>query len=864
MSSYVGHSKAKFTADINVGIFLVGILLIALFSTPVTAITVPAKIVAFVPITFNNSQSLSLPSNSQIPIFINASKYSNYYTCNLNNAEFFYSNGTIAYSWLEGNVIDETTANGLCSSSSSTDSLVDSTNVLYWIGVNGAFLLSRSSNTIYLGWAGNYLSSSNTLFSNRTGEAPQLSCLNPNETTSCNYGEYDNGHKIFTFYDNFAGSVLSANWTKYTERTGFGSTVSVSNGLIEYAKGTGGEEITVAGIATTNANTINTNIPSYYLDYLVGSASGDYNSNFTALTSGFSSARGYITGVPYDCGADTWNGYCAKFDGYSYPGTLYSSDSDLYRYIYPHVPINSSFVVYMGVNSTTSGTQNVSVTVNNEGSNTFNNLNQNFTAFNYIYIGTGGQAYDSDIVFDWVRLTSYPPNDIQPSIYIGNIVSSPYIIPILISNNQASATGANFQQLISFNALNYQSMASNNLGSMRFFQGSNELYSWCELGCNSISSNSIFWIKIPAGIPASSNVIINMTFLPITTNYDGIYAGEAPQQSITGYNTIAIKNTNYTNQTQTWVNAPPSSNPFTFATTSNSFVVLVLTCGGFRCTSASLTGGLGSYCGYDSGSLSHDVYESAEMWVCNTVPAGSDWGLTATGGNFGSATAEAYIYNNQTNVTFPIGYGKYDNGNYVFNYYNDFLNSTNINGWGNGNSTSFASNGLTVTCNSGSSYNFCGVGSNTVYSAPFIEETYVPSAIGPYGISGLSPSTVLGSGVVVNAIGILQGGQSTPFGGYYYATGGFTNLGTCGSGYPSNGIVQVTVSPANTLKVSLLTLGEQSHCSLSTETNLAAGPYHLLLGGNDNQPDGENVTWVRLRVVPPNGIMPSVVFGTLS
>src|SRR5271156_664765 len=68
-----------------------------------------------------------------------------------------------------------------------------------------------------------------------------------------------------------------------------------------------------------------------------------------------------------------------------------------------------------------------------------------------------------------------------------------YIQPIIITNNQGSATGVNFQQMIMFNAISYSSYEANDLGNIRFYQGSNQLYSWCESGCSSFSPNAIFW-----------------------------------------------------------------------------------------------------------------------------------------------------------------------------------------------------------------------------------------------------------------------------------------------------------------------------------------------------------------------------------
>jgi hypothetical protein len=126
-------------------------------------------------------------------------------------------------------------------------------------------------------------------------------------------------------------------------------------------------------------------------------------------------------------------------------------------------------------------------------------------------------------------------NTISANIVLGFGLTA--VVPITLSNLQSSATGANFQQMVSFNprqSTAYTSNEASDLGNLRFFSGPTELYSWCESGCNSITStNATFWVALPSGINANSNVIINMTFLANTIEYDGVYAGEAPQITCT-------------------------------------------------------------------------------------------------------------------------------------------------------------------------------------------------------------------------------------------------------------------------------------------------------------------------------------------
>ena len=107
----------------------------------------------------------------------------------------------------------------------------------------------------------------------------------------------------------------------------------------------------------------------------------------------------------------------------------------------------------------------------------------------------------------------------------------PYV-PIKITNSQSSPTSANFQQMISVHPATYNAYERSDLGNIRFYLGGKELYSWCESNCtSSSSSNAIFWIAMPSTIQPSTNLTVNMYFMSHPIDYDGIYAGEAPQLS---------------------------------------------------------------------------------------------------------------------------------------------------------------------------------------------------------------------------------------------------------------------------------------------------------------------------------------------
>jgi len=112
------------------------------------------------------------------------------------------------------------------------------------------------------------------------------------------------------------------------------------------------------------------------------------------------------------------------------------------------------------------------------------------------------------------------------------VLGTSYYLDITITNSQGSAVPSHFQQEIQFSPSTYALEEAPDLGNIRFYFGSKELYSWCESGCSSTSSsNAIFWVKLPQAIPPGQSMVIQMYFLPKNVEYSGVHAGEAPQLS---------------------------------------------------------------------------------------------------------------------------------------------------------------------------------------------------------------------------------------------------------------------------------------------------------------------------------------------
>lgn len=106
-------------------------------------------------------------------------------------------------------------------------------------------------------------------------------------------------------------------------------------------------------------------------------------------------------------------------------------------------------------------------------------------------------------------------------------------VPITITNSQGAATPSTFQQMVQFSPSSYTQYEAADLGNIRFYLAGTALYSWCEANCSrAAGGKALFWVNLPGGIPAGGNVLVYMAFqTPNTLEYDGVYAGEAPQLS---------------------------------------------------------------------------------------------------------------------------------------------------------------------------------------------------------------------------------------------------------------------------------------------------------------------------------------------
>ncbi|MGD0977559.1 MAG: DUF2341 domain-containing protein [Candidatus Bathyarchaeia archaeon] len=159
-----------------VSVLMIALLTVSFLSTLglIHSARALSGIVYSVAITLRNTQSVPTASPFQQMIQVDSAQYSQYEASNLQNVEFYDSNGMVIPSWLE-------------SGNSNT-----ATDTIYWLNLPS--IPANSQTAIYMGFAS---SSVNLFNTQKTGEAPQLSPT---------YGEYDDGANVFTSYQGFASS----------------------------------------------------------------------------------------------------------------------------------------------------------------------------------------------------------------------------------------------------------------------------------------------------------------------------------------------------------------------------------------------------------------------------------------------------------------------------------------------------------------------------------------------------------------------------------------------------------------------------------------------------------------------------------
>jgi len=355
---------------------------------------------SYVPITLTNSQSAATPNPLQVKVTWNPTTYSGYEGSSLGNIRFCTTTScsTMLYAWLESCTLTCTTA---------------ATSASAWVKLTSPIAGSGGTLTIYMV----FMTQATPFDGNYWGEAPTLSAT---------YGQYDNGAKVFSFYDNFAGTggPSTTNWN--TASYGSGATFATNN-MLEITCGAHSayNAAVVEATALTAPSVAEADLVSQsgsqFTDLGVGSgwdntANGVANNGYTISWNGQSgveldrfwvdnagtrtqvdtTAVDSITSLPAGIWGVTWyaTGSEVGHDGVGIPGSFTETNSV--------VSLPTTYVMVIGEASST------------------------------------GAAGTIDV--QWARMRAFPPGNTLPSVTLGSISSDTASVSIYITGSTGTVT----------------------------------------------------------------------------------------------------------------------------------------------------------------------------------------------------------------------------------------------------------------------------------------------------------------------------------------------------------------------------------------------------------------------------------------
>lgn len=225
-------------------------------------------------------------------------------------------------------------------------------------------------------------------------------------------------------------------------------------------------------------------------------------------------------------------------------------------------------------------------------------------------------------------------------------------VPITLTNSQQIASGAPLQIYITVNSVNYDQYITGNWMNVEFTEyrpainGGVPINAWVEANPSNTATDTNVWIKIPGGMPAESNTVVYMNFMPKSVMSPSGPTGEAPQSSAVNgkYNDIAaVMNKGllyqiYDNHAESGVGCNMAGGATVIEAASMAQGNVIAGCSGSDFTALSapattqFTGTAGHVCYASSGVVvSTDAnYIVANYW--NTVPYASSNCYTNPGG----------------------------------------------------------------------------------------------------------------------------------------------------------------------------------------------------------------------------------------
>ena len=840
--------------------------------------TIPSPIKNYWQVTVDNTQSSATGNYFQLMVPFNAlnDSIANYVSNTLNNAEWFYPNGTLISSWFEGNALNTLQSSGFNSLTSG----------IYWLKLNPS--IAASSNTyIYYGAAA---FGTNLLSSTVDGMAPQLYCASGCPETS--YGEFDDGYNVFLYYNPSPAST--AGWTVAgtAGQTSSAPAGSYFDTTDAYDAHSASGDYLYRQVAGLSANQIIT-----YWAYTTGLG------NFFFLTN--SAGAGQMTRLDGRGGTD-YSGLAstASWTSWSAPSSgLSETKNQWYKF---DITISGTTA-----NSYIGGSNAMIETLGTFSDSHAVSLNGN-------YLGLVGDGLGSTYLTYWngMVIRSYPPNDVMPTTTFSAPIATTSPVILSIGNNPISygtqtAIGAScYPNTSTCEILVNSVLEASGTGSASYTFPTSAVGAYTVNGFNAnTGTSSISILTVTKTTPSitlpsfpsnltyglvgsvTANIVTVNNQLSANDYVNGVLHSsfniqDQFSESAVGNYTITantIGNANYTaaSITKTFYICPaPSSSPSGIVYFACVYIInrqSSATPSGFQqsmeINESSLAGYL-SYNGnaanfeyfYPNGTLIPAWIEGNSLgeimtWInlSPQVPANGNYliylGFNGIGSNFLSGSGisgigEAPLLSSQ--------YGQYDDGSSVFQGY---LPGNSLNGW-----TSAGTAGQTSSAPAGSPFGneaFYANGGNGDYlytqasgqSSNMIIEYYTNEA-------NLDDLFFLASSSGAGQIGRIGNG-----GGWYGVASSLSwtswsappDSGTWSNEWLLTGIVVSSGAATMYTVPSALDYGSEiGYNQSNTYTTANDGDYLGLVGDAGGSTSVEYWNGMIIRGYPPNGVMPSV------
>ena len=788
---------------------------------------IPTNILFYVPITLTNSQSVNTAAPFQQMLSVNSLAYSSYEAATLDNIEFFYSNGTLINSWLEGNNI-ATEAAGASSSS---------TNTIYWLSISGGISASSSAN-VYMGFA----STSSSLFDGvTTGEAPWLSST---------YAEYDNGAQVFPLY--FNGDTPTSDFGAIS-----GVTVTQSTG-VAYGSSTINAIKTSGGPANVNAQWVyKTASVSAQGVIAESNFEGTTFANFGEIGIGDSSTAGSLENGISNAGHISSKLYAPLSDASgttttgTKTGTIAASTWYWATLIYPGTSASSFDVVTDTVPEYESASAVVTLAKNPLSSST-----SFYIAPPSQHTGTG--TYD--ILYNLVRVRYYPPNGVMPAVSFGAV----YGVATFTENGLPNSGekwnvtyGGNTINAIVPNSIVFSVVPGSYAYTVPDVSVGANTYVPLQPSGSVSAGNTVAVTFILSGCGVLPPALSNLTNGCIPVTVGNTVGSPGRFQAMLTFNGLAYSN---------YV-ATTATNIYLYNSLSGNVIPLWLEA--FNSANELVSNGL-----------------TANMIFWANVPDTISQSSSDTNLYFGIGPQSTNFMAN-ANASYgaapqlfcasgcpQTSYAEYDNGAAVFSAYTNFAGNSVQPGWVEGtyNVIPIIDNGLRVTLGNNQQFAFTTAANSLPY--PVISDAFVSNFVITVG----SPSIVALAETLTNSVASCAGVGCQNLEGNGYAMTTFTasgtanillaqslggNLGAVGTAVPSSGGVDSFVWNTGALT------GYASYSNVISAANtvFSIANYYLSVGAGSG-PNGAGTVdyqWFRGREYPPSGIQPQVTFGpTLS